>query len=201
MALQESHTKEIFESFYDKLLLRDLFGKVVPGVLLILAILIAAFGPSGVDIAMSKMTFSLWIILGGFSWLTGFALQYLGEAAKLLRKNPYGNCNPRQTRDSFYPIWAVFQKRATKFEKIHAERLNIIKEACGNAAVSLIAGASVVSLSFWWHGNLLSFPEIPLLVLISILAFCFWRMHVIHVERYGELVCRTVTALGAESAD
>ncbi len=190
--MSDFDVKGVFDSFYDKLILRDLVGKVVPGSLFLLAVLFAAFGVSVIDSILSKMTFALWIFVGGLCWLVGFALQYMGEALKLLRQNPHGKSKKSETRETFYPHWAYFQKSATTYERLHAERLNVIKEACGNAAISIIAGVAFVGFRLWWRGEFLSVPEMPLLALALVLAFCFWRMHIIHVERYGELILRTI---------
>ena len=90
----------------------------------------------------------------------------------------------------------VFQKKATRYEQLHAERLKVIKKACGNAAISLITGSIFVGLSLWWHGALLSIPETPLLVLVLVLSFLL--LAYARDERYGELVHRTVAVLRQE---
>jgi hypothetical protein len=136
------------------------------------------------------MTVVLWLVVAGFSWLVGFALQYIGESCYILKTHP--SCDKKNcTRDQFYKIWAVFHEVATPHEKIHAERLIIIKEACGNACVSLIIAFVFAAVSFLPKGAAAWYPSLPIIVLSLVLALAFWRMHVIHVERYGKFVVNT----------
>jgi len=182
--------KPIFDSLYDKLVLRDLIGKVVPGTALMLSLLAGLQGVEAVNQVVTKMTSGLWIIAFGFAWLLGFALQYIGESLHILRTHPHGE-QGNETRGTFYKKWATFHEKAKKHELIHAERLNIIKEACGNEAVSLMLGLVMVVLGRLIRGIEL-LPLLPLLIIGIVLAISLWRMHIIHVERYGRFVENTI---------
>jgi hypothetical protein len=183
--------KGIFDSLYDKLILRDIFGKVVPGTLLISAVVVSLSGPDVTYQLIDKMTFVLWMAVIGFAWLIGFALQYIGERLRLLRTHPPGR-DSSETRQAFYPKWAKFQRLATDYEKLHAERLNVIKEACGNASISLLLTSLVFCAKLIKDGNMKSLIALLFVGFVLAIAFCLWRMHIIHVERYGEFVENTI---------
>src|SRR5208337_4796393 len=87
----EMDLKGLFDSLYDKLILRDIFGKVVPGSALVLSIVGSLFGLQAIDRIVGKMTLALWIMVVGFAWLIGFALQYWGEKAGMLWTHPRGS--------------------------------------------------------------------------------------------------------------
>ncbi len=182
--------KELFDSFYEKLVLRDLFGKIVPGFLFMCGVI---FGVLGVDVLtkfMSNMTTTVSVIAIGFSWILGCALQYFGEFCHLLKTHP-----PEfPTRQDFYPYWARFYnaKTATERERVQAERLNVIKEACGNTAVAIASVCLISPICQLARGALTLYPTAPLLVLGLGASYCFWQMHLIHVTRYGEFLKNTV---------
>ncbi len=176
----------LFDSFYSKFVLRDLFGKIVPGILLILGVCIGILGVEKISILHSKMTFATWIIVGGFSWLLGFVVKYIGEKLHLLRTHPK---NIDKTRKEFFPDLHSFHKNSTTHEKVHAERLNIIKEAVGNGAISLLLSSAIIPTSLWIYKTPIS-SQVWLSLLLSVFAaFCLWRMHIEHVERFGSYIC------------
>ena len=114
-----------------------------------------------IDLLVKSFLFS--IIITGLDWISSFALQYKGEFTSLLRKCPRLEDLPIEElrkkdknledfpeidkipssqdsqKDWFYKIWLIFhESHSTKnFERIHAERLIIIKEACSNGSISL----------------------------------------------------------------
>lgn len=67
--------KGLFDSFYEKLVLRDFFGKIVPGFLFISGIIFSIFGIESLNKLMLNMPTSVFIISIGFSWILGCALQ------------------------------------------------------------------------------------------------------------------------------
>ncbi|MBI5118763.1 hypothetical protein HZA56_20020 [Candidatus Poribacteria bacterium] len=201
--------RELFNALYDKLLLRDVFGKVVPGGALIVCVLASLFGVDTLVHVLDKMTSVLWLEAVGSSWIVGFALQYLGETCCLLKTHPSGKkksetrgifCKKTypsgeekpETRPTFYEKWAQFHQIATPHERLHAERLNVIKEACGNAAISIVCGVSITLFGVRVRGAFSWYPLVPVSAVSLGLAFALWRMHVSHVERYGEFVKGTI---------
>jgi uncharacterized membrane protein len=181
----------LFDAFYDKLILRDVFGKMVPGVALMATVLASLLGLDTVDHLLSRMTTILWLVVVGFSWLIGFALQYVGEVCRALRICP-PDPDGQYDRDAFHECWAKFHEVATPIEHVHAERLNIIKEACGNASVAIVCGLVVVLFAVSVKGASSWYPLMPLAAISAALSFSLWRMHVIHVQRYGTFVRMTI---------
>ena len=216
--------RPVFDAFYDRLVLRDVAGKVVPGSILILSLVVGAFGFEATTAWLPKMSFPLWVLLFGVSWLIAFALQYIGEKLHLLRTYPRdtdvkqagkiafalryigkklrrlkthprdSDAKPEETwtdRKSFYPWLAKFHDLASTEQKVHAERINVIREACGNTAVSVALSCLLLLVSLRIRGNLSSLFFLFFTVAV-VIAFSLWRMHVTHVDRYGEFVKRTV---------
>lgn len=185
--------KGLFDSFYEKLVLRDLFGKIVPGYLFMSGIIFGVFGLNVLTESMSNMTTTVSVITVGFSWILGCALQYFGEICQLLKTHP-----PQfPTRKDFYPYWARFHmvKTLGERERVQAERLNVIKEACGNTAVAVALVCLISPICQLARGTLSLYPTVPLIVLGLGTSYCFWQMHLIHVKRYGEFLENTVDFL------
>jgi hypothetical protein len=124
-----------------------------------------------------------------------------GKICKFLRRKIRGfliilkgpHRHKEAERKEFHEKWARFHDIAKPHERVHAERFNVIKEACGNGAVSIACGLAI-SLFGMWHrgkwGDLRTFW--PFAVLALILAFSLWRMHIIHIDRYGLFVGSTI---------
>jgi|GEM_PF-1530760 len=191
--------KPVFDAFYDRLVLRDVAGKVVPGSILIFSLLVGAFGYEATTALLQKMGFPFWVILFGFSWLIAFALQYIGEMLHLLRTHPRdidairaGEKEAWTDRRSFFLWLADFHDLASQEQKVHAERINVIREACGNTAISVALSCLLLLICLWSREMLSWFPSFLFFAVALGVAFSLWRMHVIHVDRYGELVKRTV---------
>ena len=189
-------SKHFFDSIYDKLVLRDLVGKVVPGSILILAAGVSVYSPAELNGLIKSVHWSLLIVGGGAAWLMGFALQYTGEKCKLLRTHPGGS---RSSRENFFESWSKFQVTATAHEKIHAERLNVIKEACGNGAVAFLVGSVMVPVGHCIRGVYQVTPTCMPLTLTVLAGLALWRMHVIHVERYGTFVGNVLILAGVSN--
>ncbi|MGH9841861.1 MAG: hypothetical protein ACREEM_24155 [Blastocatellia bacterium] len=182
--------KGIFDSLYDKLVLRDLFGKVVPGSAFLLYAFSGLLGLETVDRLLNKMTVTLWVIAIGFAWLIAFALQFLGESCGMLKTHPsirqkpeglltstepedYKTPDEQKSRNIFYEKWASFHELAESHERVYAERLSVIKEACGNGAVSiaLITVGLIISLFVSLiRGKGAWYPLLPFLAWLV-----FWR--------------------------
>jgi hypothetical protein len=190
-------SKHFFDSIYDKLVLRDLVGKVVPGSILILSAGVSVYSPTEFNELLESVHWSLLVVGGGAAWLMGFALQYAGEICRLLRTHPGGRTS---SRTEFFESWSKFQVTATAHEKIHAERLNVIKEACGNGAVALLVGTFMVTVGHIVRGAYEVIPMCMLLTMAVLAGLALWRMHIIHVERYGTFVGNVLRLAGVSNA-
>jgi len=135
----------LFDSFYSKFILRDLFGKIIPGLIIFFPITWIVFSPSDFQFAYGELFTNIWIwiLLIGIFWITGFAIQGFGDMVSvklkkrgkkffLLRYYPLN-----VTRDEFYKVHIDFNKKANSSESKVVERLIVIKESCGNGHIAL----------------------------------------------------------------
>jgi hypothetical protein len=67
----------------------------------------------------------------------------------------------------------------------------VIKEACGNATVSITSALVFACIGIWKRN--INFASLsPFLIVGLILAGLLLRMHITHIERYGDFVFRTI---------
>jgi hypothetical protein len=71
--------KATFDAFYQRFLLRDLFAKIVPGLAILFAIGTLIMGFIPVFEKVAQLSLGGWLVLVGFGWITGFAVQSVGE--------------------------------------------------------------------------------------------------------------------------
>jgi hypothetical protein len=157
------------EALYSRFLLRDVFGKIVPGTLLLLSLVHPYFPMwSG----LKEWPWPVWLFLIGLSWLLGFAVQAFGEKTHIIRHYPkvlekigwreirahdpqLMDLNGKRIPGEYQILhgeknWADFchdfnevaSKDFTLPERV--ERFIVIKEACGNGFVAMILGLSKV---------------------------------------------------------
>lgn len=173
----------LFDALYSRLLLRDFFGKVVPGTIIILSICAELFSPNDISKFIYNASVFSALILTGFAWIVAFALQAIGEKTHLIRYHTYN------TDKAFYVRRHEFHVKTNNREHQQLERLAVIKEACGNGYLAL--GLSVVFLSVqelvsngcqyviykfihYW----------PVILFIAVLIAFLAVMHFIHVRRH-----------------
>lgn len=178
--------REILSIIYDKFYLRDLFGKMVPGLIFIGATYTTAnYFCLVPDI---KTGIFLGIVLLGISWILGFCIQSFGEWIKLIRYLPKS-----ETQSEFYAQYLDFLKKATMAEKENVERLVVIKEACGNFCSAILVTSIFVHLmiiNICGFGVIIDYIwSLWSLYLIIIFIFIFlFRMHREHVNRQSEFM-------------
>lgn len=187
-----SEAENIFNAFYSKFVLRDFFGKIIPGSIILLSVAIALTSLSNTLTFIIRMSGWMWLFATGFSWISGFAVQSLGEGW-LIRYYPR---NKRLTRQQFYEILIRFDQRSVSspIERQQVERIVVIKEACGNSYVAL--GISLLILFAeglfdrvrsgcpivpWAYSELIRLAPF---IIITIVAIIFLGiMHFRHVSR------------------
>jgi hypothetical protein len=76
--------------------------------------------------------------------------------------------------------------------------LNVIKEACGNAAVSIAASTAIIVLVALYRGEAFK-PPLTGSVLAPVLLVNSWCVHVIHLERYGAFVRESPAGRASQS--
>ena len=153
----------LFDSFYNRFILRDVFGKIVPGFILIVGILIllepspsicskikicpvAEIGYLIFSKANSISLLAIVLFSLGIGWLAGFAIQRLGEILGVLIEPRNGT-----EEQEWLDLMIKFDRntRTREWERNLRERLVVIKEACGNSSVALgIINPSTKCLTF-----------------------------------------------------
>ena len=172
-------TRDFFEVLYFQFILRDLFGKIVPGFALLLAVAFS-LTPSKALAAFNELSAGMWIVLLSASWTIGQALQAFGESRGWILSRPEQvHANTALTREM------IFFQIATTEEKWTYDRLGSIKEACGNGYLALSLSVlffAICSLIRALQNKLMLHVEDILLALITaILAGgAIWYMRNIH---------------------
>lgn len=130
-----SVSNQIIEALYNNFLLRDLFAKMVPGSVVVVATAYQSpFGKGAIEVA-NQIGWPAVFIGAGIVWIIGFALQEIGESLRIIKHHPDKLADSKRR----YKLRTDFQKIATLSESQQAERYTIIKEASGNSATALFA--------------------------------------------------------------
>lgn len=189
--MQTSELAGLFEDFYSKFVLRDLFGKITPGGIFIFTVVSSHATIDGAISKAAALSFWAWVFLLGVAWLMGFAIQSVGELGlggerKLFRYHPRGafSNHLEAARD------IVDLGRSEEFQKhkILYERINVIKEACGNGYVSLLAASIWIGLDLardhWSKFKVDEFANYwPECLLMAAVIYYLARAHFTHVDR------------------
>jgi hypothetical protein len=185
----------LFDALYSRLILRDFFGKVVPGSAIIFSIYAISFSPSDIPKFIHDISFFPALILIGFSWIVAFALQAIGETTHLIRYHTYN------TNKEFYARRHEFHTKTDVQEHQQLERLVVIKEACGNGYVALgLSGVLLTLHVLVTDGCHVVMDDIklhwPVILFIVVLIIFLAVMHFIHVKRQDEYMNTILEASG-----
>lgn len=147
--------KDVMDALYTRLLLRDIFGKIIPGSALLSALYVAFYSLDEFKFAVACLTFIPGMAVAGISWILAFIVQSVGEfrvyGKSLIRAYP--------KKYSSYSDWA---KQRVKFRNARLderhyqqnERYGIIREACGNTYVSIVLSTIILILDHWYDQGL-----------------------------------------------
>jgi len=177
--------RNFFGVFYFQFILRDLFGKIVPGFALLSSVAFS-LSPAKALAVYNGLSAGIWIVLLSASWTIGHALQALGESRGWILNQPEQvHVNIALAREmTFFQI-------ATTEEKWTYDRLGSIKEACGSGylalSLSLLLLAICSLIRALQNKSMLPVEDILFAVIIVILAVgAIWymrRMHRAHSDR------------------
>ncbi|MGE5361029.1 MAG: hypothetical protein ACM3NQ_18580 [Bacteroidales bacterium] len=124
-------------------MIRDLFGRVVPGLVLLLALAASVTSFTDVVLALERATIWMWLLAFGAGWLSAFALLALGRRFSLVHYSP-GTITEAQ-------YWAAeerFRSSASRRQRAEYERLVTIRDATGAVSVSLFLSLLVLAIDF-----------------------------------------------------
>jgi hypothetical protein len=187
---------DVVGSLYDRLVLRDFLGKVVPGTLLVTTGYWACLSSSPTLVAtvvhVSQAPWGLWVLLASLGWIVGVAVQAAGEIVGVILYYPRG-----VTEAEFMRKLVALEKASSGARQAH-ERLVVIKEACGNAGIALVLSMLLILFRLW-RGQALGRALLAVLALVA--AAALLRMHRLHVARqqlWVEAVVRTTKTESSE---
>lgn len=187
--------KDLFDAFYSRFVLRDFFGKMVPGLVILWGIAGSASHPENVIIyALSSIHGLGWVAVFGVAWLAGFAVQGVADGTTINRmwprfipKDCFGETKPLSDRQ-FYQFERQFEQSWSvgALELRRHERNMLITEACGNGWLALLVSLLLIVIPWLIQCRDFRAPPLsyPSLVGIVFLIFGLWRMHRLAVERH-----------------
>ncbi len=130
------------DRLYDRLI-RDLFARVVPGMLILLAIAVSVTSFDEVTAALERASIWMWLLGFGAGWLTAFALVALGRRFNLVLVSP----DPI-TDEQGWIAEERFRARASRRQRATYDRRVTAREATGTVSVSLFLAFGVLALDF-----------------------------------------------------
>lgn len=171
----------LFNAFFNRFLLQEILGKVIPGAILLFSLYIAFVYPNitipEIFTLLKSFSFSSWFILGSVSWITSYIIQIFGEFPKPFKLLLY--YGPWIPDDVYwYKKKIRFNEVATPYERNMFQRLVNIKKGCGNTAISLLL--SSIILAIFWNDRI---KNIGLLLTLFIGGIILLYMHRIHAKR------------------
>ena len=134
----------IIKNLYNDFLLRDFFGKMIPGSILIFSVLSLFTSPRAIlrTINAERSVLGL-VVLGGLAWTTVLGLQSLAERIGVWEYYPSRDVQepgqpPLEEMKVQIETVAPFLRIACEGEKNQYERYVVIKEATGNLFICLM---------------------------------------------------------------
>ena len=171
----------LFNAFFNRFILQEILGKVLPGAILLFSLYIALASPditvSEMFILIKSLPFISWLLLFSVSWITSYVIQIFGELPKPFKLLLfYGPWIPDDV--FWYKKKIRFNEVATAYERSMFQRLVNIKKGCGNTAISLLL--SSIILAIFWNDRL---ENIGFLITLFVGGIILLYMHRIHAKR------------------
>lgn len=198
-------TEGLVDAIYSRFLLRDMVGKVVPGSILLFAIIGSFLEKNDVLQLVGKTGFFAALVLISMAWVMAFSIQAFGERLGLIRYFPKipkdeisNGCviDDKARFKRYYQKIILFNKHATSLERMERERLLVIRESCGNTYVSLIFSFVVFITAYcirtYVYVDISAiFPKNPVYFLPAVVSvlpaiICLRYMHNQYVGRHSE---------------
>lgn len=135
--------ESLFNAFYSRFLLRDFFGKIIPGLIFLIVISLTLISREDALWHYDYLkNVWIWIFYISISWFIGLGLQTFGTEFEISLDKP--RKIDRELRESIYDLYKQFADK--KFEK-HNERYVVIKEAMGNCSISVFFSLILIILN------------------------------------------------------
>jgi hypothetical protein len=122
---------QLVEALYSRFLLADVFGKIVPGFVVLYSAVMTFWSSSSALARVNELGSWGWPAVFGLSWALGLALQRVGQRVRL--------ADEFRDLGAWYELRARFQRVAQETEIQQISRLLVIREASGNGCTALVA--------------------------------------------------------------
>lgn len=139
---RHSSPRSAFDRVYERLI-RDLFARSVPGLLLLFSLAVSISSFDEVGMAIERATAGMWLIGLGGGWLTAFALLELGRRFNLALVTPEAI-----TDEQYWAAEERFRAAATRRQHAEYDRLVTIRDAMAAASVSLFVSLLALGVDF-----------------------------------------------------
>jgi hypothetical protein len=136
------HPRAWADRVYDRLI-RDLVGRAVPGLLVLLAVAVSVTSFGEVAVALERATLWMWFLAFGAGWLTAFALLEIGRRFNLALLSP-----DSITDEQYWAAEERFRACASRRQHAEYERLVTIRDAMAVASVSLFLSLGALGVDF-----------------------------------------------------
>ncbi|MGH8476781.1 MAG: hypothetical protein ACRER2_13605 [Methylococcales bacterium] len=174
-----ANEKTIVEALYNNFLLRDLFAKIVPGIIVLESVLYNNPFGDGVVTLAERIGWAAVLVLAGLAWLVGFAVQEIGEITRVIRHHPQSY----DQSDYRYRRRIAFRGVASESEVQQVERYAVIKEATGNSATAIFLTVGIIAVRHLLPSdNFVASAVLPGFLLI-VLAFALLRANRNHANK------------------
>ena len=182
---------EFFNNLYEKFLLRDMLSFITPGAILTASVLLLWLSPSQILANAAKIHWILHILIFGFLYIVGFAVQCLGaESPRVFRLPPLIRFHRDLTDNRFYNddnLRDIYERNLSfqdrpDLSKRQNERLVILHQMCGNGFLAALIAAVLLTIKHFLSASSL-LPPLATVILTAALLFSLYVGHLVHVRR------------------
>lgn len=135
-------SRTALDRLYDRVI-RDLFGRAVPGLLLLIAIAVSVSSFGDAALALERATAWMWLIALGAGWLSAFGQLEIGRRFNLALLAP-----DAITDEQYWAAEERFRSSASRRQRAEYERLITIRDAMATVSVSLFMSLGVLGADF-----------------------------------------------------
>jgi hypothetical protein len=178
---------DLFTSFYNQFILRDLLSIILPGFILIIAALYSNFETKIIiDFFADNLSFLIVFVILGISYVLGILLLLLADRTRIC--STFYTATPTEQREQsirFYRTLSLVYKDEERIFANMRERYIIFMQTCGNMTWTSIISLFIVLFSYilrkhlsqeindFWHN------QIFLIIFFAIIAifFCIGHYH------------------------
>lgn len=137
-----SSPRGALDRLYDRLV-RDLFARTVPGLVVLLALAVSVTSFDEVGMALERATVWMWVIAFGGGWLAAFAILEIGRRFNLALLSP-----DAITDEQYWTTEERFRSSASRRQHVEYERLVTIRDAMATASVALFLSLIALGVDF-----------------------------------------------------